>query len=77
MDDDTYTVREDNGLVEVCVEIGSVPSGGLEEELLVTLTILPGTKTGNYAYEKLNKIKALCTVCGTLPIMCSISQMKT
>jgi len=50
MDEDTYTVGEGDGSVEVCVEIGSVPSGGLESELVVTLTISSGTKTGEYVY---------------------------
>ena len=52
MNEDTYTVGEDDGSVEVCVEIGSVPSGGLEGELMVTLTISSGTKTGEYVYMK-------------------------
>ena len=46
MDEDTYTVGEGDGSVEVCVEIGSVPSGGLECDLEVTLMISSGTKTG-------------------------------
>jgi len=46
MDEDTYTVGEGDGSVEVCVEIGNVPSGALECELVVNLTISSGTKTG-------------------------------
>ena len=46
MDEDTYTVGEGDGSVEVCVEISNVPSGALECELVVNLTISSGTKTG-------------------------------
>ena len=62
MDEDTYTVGEGDGSVDVCVEIGSVPSGGLESELVVTLTISSGTKTGEYVYMEYENIVVL-SVC--------------
>ena len=62
MDEDTYTVGEDDGSVDVCVEIGSVPSGGLESELVVTLTISSGTKTGECVYMEYENIVVL-SVC--------------
>jgi len=60
MDEDTYAVGEGDGSVDVCVEIGSVPSGGLESELVVTLTISSGTKTGEYVYMEYENIVFLC-----------------
>jgi len=62
MDEDTYTVGEGDGSVDVCVEIGSVPSGGLESELVVTLTISSGTKTGEYVCMEYENIVFL-SVC--------------
>ena len=45
MVDDQYSVGEGDGSVEVCVELTSVPAGGLEYEIEVTLVFNEGTKT--------------------------------
>lgn len=42
-----YSVGEGDGSVEVCAELTSVPVGGLECEISVTLAFSDGTKTGN------------------------------
>ena len=46
--DDQYSVSEGDGSVEVCVELTSVPAGGLECEIEVTLVFNEGTKTRKY-----------------------------
>ena len=40
-----YSVGEGDGSVEVCVELTSLPAGGLECEISVTLDFNDGTKT--------------------------------
>ena len=45
MVDDQYSVGEGDGSVEVCVELTSVPAGGLAREIEVTLVFTDGTKT--------------------------------
>ena len=42
----TYTASEGNGTTEVCVEVSGVPGGGLECEIVVTLTTMDGDKAG-------------------------------
>ena len=34
----TYTVSEGDGSTQVCVEVSGVPAGGLESEIVVTLS---------------------------------------
>ena len=48
MVDDQYSVGEGDGSVDVCVELTSVPAGGLECEIEVTLVFNEGTKTSKY-----------------------------
>ena len=48
MVDDQYSVGEGDGSVEVCVELTSVPAGGLACEIKVTLDFIEGTKTRKY-----------------------------
>ena len=48
MVDDQYSVGEGDGSVEVCVELTSVPAGGLACEIEVTLVFTEGTKTRKY-----------------------------
>lgn len=43
-----YSVGEGDGQVEVCVQLTSVPDGGLECEIKVTLVFKEGTKTRKY-----------------------------
>ena len=45
MVDDQYSVGEGDGSVEVCVELTSVPAGGLAWEIEVTLDFIEGAKT--------------------------------
>ena len=48
MSEPNYSVGEGDMSVEVCVDLTSLPAGGLECEITVTLDILPGTKTGKH-----------------------------
>lgn len=41
----SYTVREDEGSVSVCVSISGVPSGGLAVDLVVEFSYLASDKT--------------------------------
>ena len=56
MADDQYSVGEGDGSVEVCVELTSVPAGGLEFEIEVTLVFTEGTKA-----RKLYRTPGPCT----------------
>ena len=47
MNMDGYTVSEGDGQVEVCVEIGDVPAGGLQWDIVVTLTLADDFKAGD------------------------------
>ena len=42
------SVAEDvgNGTISVCAEIAALPAGGLETDLVVTLSTMDGTKAG-------------------------------
>ena len=42
------TVAEDvgTGTIDICVEIAALPMGGLETDLVVTLSTINGTKAG-------------------------------
>ena len=46
-----YTVNEDAGSVWVCVELTSLPAGGLECEISVTLVTTDGAKAGIQSKE--------------------------
>ena len=37
---------EGGGTIDVCAEIASLPAGGLETDLVVTLSAIDGTKAG-------------------------------
>ena len=39
----TYTASEGDGITQVCVEVSGAPVGGLESEIVVTLTPSDGT----------------------------------
>ena len=39
----TYTVSEGDGSTQVCVVVSGVPAGGLESEIVVTLSPSDGT----------------------------------
>ena len=41
-----YLVGEGDGSVEICVELTSLPAGGLECEISVTLNFTDGVKAG-------------------------------
>ena len=41
-----YSVAEGDGSVEICVELTSLPAGGLEREISVTLNFTDGVKAG-------------------------------
>ena len=45
METDEYTFNEDSGTVEVCAEI-TVPTAGLECDVIATLTLTDGSKAG-------------------------------
>jgi len=40
------SVGEDGGTINVCAEIAALPTGGLETDLVVTLSTMDGTKAG-------------------------------
>jgi len=40
------SVGEDGGTIDVCAEIAALPTGGLETDLVVTLSTMDGTKAG-------------------------------
>ena len=42
----TYTVSEGDGTTEVCVVVSGVPGGGLECDIVVTLTTINSDKAG-------------------------------
>ncbi len=44
----SYTVSEDAGSVNVCVEITDLPSGGLASDLTVELSFSDGPKSGTH-----------------------------
>ena len=46
MESAEYTVNEDAGSVWVCVELTSLPAGGLECDISVTLVTMDGAKAG-------------------------------
>ena len=48
MSEPNYSVDEGNGSVEVCVELTSLPAGGLENEISVTLEFSDGPKAGSF-----------------------------
>ena len=39
----TYTVSEGDGTAQVCVEVSGIPGGGLECDVVVTLTTVDDT----------------------------------
>ena len=48
MSEPNYSVGEGDSSVEVCVELTSLPAGGLECEIVVVLDVSAGTKTGKH-----------------------------
>ena len=40
------SVGEDGGTIDICAEIATLPMGGLETDLVVTLSTMDGTKAG-------------------------------
>ena len=52
-----YSVQEDVGTTMVCVEIGALPTGGLECDIEVTLSATDGAKAG--MFQKLHSCCAL------------------
>ena len=47
------TVAEDvgTGTIDVCAEIAALPGGGLETDLVVTLSTMDGTKAGMQCWK--------------------------
>jgi len=43
---DTVAENVGAGTIDVCAEIAALPVGGLETDLVVTLTAIDGTKAG-------------------------------
>ena len=69
----TYNVSEGDGTTQVCVEVSGIPAGGLECEIMVTLTTMDNTAGigfkgqrihlhvySTYTYTYMTKDKVLC-----------------
>ena len=57
------SVAEDvgTGMIGVCAEIAAVPGGGLETDLVVTLSTMDGTKAGLQCWQHQYFLMAHCT----------------
>ena len=51
----SFSVGEAAGSVSVCAEISGVPAGGLEFEVVVSITTSDGTKAGEYMRVQYNE----------------------